>query len=413
LRFTINSLLGKITRQLAAIIVLMIFGGCQPDNTERFPPQVLAIDSLIILSDSLSDTGSIHLNKELAFKDSLLLDRITALEVDSENNIYIAGEAWNRRQVHIFNSEGIYIDSLGALGSDFGQFLEISRLQLRNNNLFVFDDQLNRITTFDTETKELIDTLGLNPPGNHLPENWSGFQTSALSVIHANSYLVAFQRDRDPAYNPEGEVKYYRVNQQGEILSDLKLEQHDIKYLVGDYAGRPAPFTLPLPEKPLLKVSENGKIYSAYTDEFLIDVLDTDGKNLYSYYYPGERYKLDPNEVIHPRFSHNDQLLRVRESAVYPDHWPSLYSMLTDDENRIWVSSITDNREELKWWVINDQSGTLLATFQLPFDQPIYYIKNDAVYTVEKEDTGFKKVVRYRIKMPELVVSTLINKSME
>ncbi len=371
-----------------------------PDNPETMPSHILAIDSVIVIPDTLPETGSIKLTKELAFRDSLLLDQITALEVDSEDNLYIAGESWNRRQIHMYNSEGSYEDSLGSYGVDFGQFLEISRLQLRKNNLYVFDDQLNRITTLDIESGEAIDTVGLHLAGIHLPEDWSGFHAAAVAIEEDGSFLVAFQQDRDPAYEPEGELLYYKVDESGEVLSDVILAQPDIKYLVGDYAGRPAPFTLPLPEKPLLTTSENGRIYSAYTDEFLIHVLDADGNNLHSYYNESERYELNPNEVIHPRFSHNDQLLRVRKSAVYPEKWPALYSLLTDDENRVWISTITDNRDVLKWWVIDDQSGTLTATFNLPFDQPIYLVKNGAVYTVEKKDTGFKKVVRYRIQMP-------------
>ncbi|CAN5392417.1 hypothetical protein BH23BAC3_BH23BAC3_17440 [soil metagenome] len=381
-------------------MVLITFWSCQPVNPEALPPHILAIDSVVVISGSLSETGSIQLVKELAFKDSLLLDQITALEVDTEDNLYIAGESWNRRQIHIYNNEGFYKDSLGSYGIDSGQFLEISRLQLRNDNLYVFDDQLNRITTFDIESGETIDTLGLHPAGNHLPDNWSGFHAAAVTIRDDGSYLMAFQRDRDPADEPEGELRYYIVDESGKVLSDVILIQPDIKYLVGDYAGRPAPFTLPLPEKPLLQISENGRVYSAYTNKFLINVLNAGGENLHSYYNRGERYKLDPHEVIHPRFSHNDQLRRVRESAEYPEKWPTLYSLLTDDENRIWISTITDNRDMLKWWIIDDQTGTLAATFSLPFDQPIYHVKNGAVYTVEKKDSGFKKVVRYKIQMP-------------
>jgi len=371
---------------------------CTPENPDELPPHIKAIDSLIVLQDDSLNHGSVKFEREMVYTDSLLIEHIPAIVVDESGTVYLAGESWNRRHIYIFDSDGSYSDSLGSYGIDEGQFQKVSALQIKNESLHVFDDQLNRRTSFQVKTGELIDTLGLSPDGIHLPDDWSDFSANIVRVREDDSYLMAFTRDRNPAYEPEGEIRYYAVNDSSEVVSDTILVQEDMQYLVGDYAGRPAAFQLPVPEKPLLSVSENGRIYAAFSDEFLIHVHNSDGKHQHSYYLPFDRYDLSPDEIIHPRFSHNVQLLRVRESATYPEKWPVIYSMLVDDEDRIWVSTITENRDELKWWVIDDRTGSITATFHLSFDKPIHLVKNGSAYTIEKNDMGFKEVVRYVLK---------------
>jgi hypothetical protein len=373
--------------------------GCQPENPDGFPPHISALDSLIVLPDGGNPSENIKLSREIAFNDSLLFEKVTAMKADRYGNVYIAGESWNRRQIYTFDRNGTKIDSLGMHGSGFGQFLELSSLQLKNSNLHIFDHQLGRVTTYNTDLREITDTTVFGFDGDHLPAEWPGFRSFPVAVMNDNSYLAAFQRTREPAYEPEGEIRYYKAAASGKLMPGKFHSQPDIKYLVGDYAGRPAHFALSHPEQPLLEISENGRIYSAFTDEFLIHVLDKNGEKMHSYFYPAKRLDLDPAEVIHPRFSHNDQLLRVRESAEYPDKWPALFSLLSDDENRIWVSAITENRAELKWYVIDDATGEIASTFRWPFDKPISFVRGGTVYTIEKDDMGFEQVVRYGIKV--------------
>ncbi|MEX0904724.1 MAG: 6-bladed beta-propeller [Balneolaceae bacterium] len=391
--YTICFPTSKLSNLLFLGIVLLT--ACSQEKKGGLPPHVQAIDSLIMLQHDSPVSGSVKFEREIAFTDSLLLSGIPAIAVDEDGTVYFAGESWKRRHIYIFDSEGSYRESLGSYGDDMGQFLEIGELQIKNETLLVLDRQLNRRTSFEMESGELIDTLSLNPSGDHLPDDWQGFSTDPVWVREDDSNVMAFTRNRNPAYEPEGEIRYYVVDENSELISDAILTQPDMHFLVGDYAGKPAPFILPIPEKPLLSISETGRMYSAFTDEFLIDVNDTSGNHLHSYYLPFDRFDLDPDELIHPRFSHNDQLLRVRESATYPEKWPVFYSMFADDEDRIWISTITENREELKWWIIDDRTGNITATFRMSFDKPIHFVKNGTAYTVEKNGRGFREVVRY------------------
>lgn len=378
-----------------AVMLWVVAAGCSPENPHGLPPHVLAADSVVVIPENREGIADLKLEKELSFSDSLFIENISSVAVGNDGSVLFAGSSWNRTQIHIFDRKGVYIDSLGNYGNRNGEFLDVRNLQIEGDTLYVFDSELGRVTVYNSETGNVLDTVSPQFDGEQLPNNWNGFLASPIALLENRSFLIEFKRNRNPAYDSSGDLHYYAADREGEISSSKILSQLDLQYIVGDYAGRPAPFTLSLPEKPLITVAENGRIYSAYTDEFFIRVHDSEGDFLYSYYSGIERYALDPDEVIHPRFSHNDQLLRVRESAVYPEKWPALHSMVVDNAGRLWVSTITSDREQLKWWIIDEESGTVEATFYWPTEKPILAVKDNAVYIVEKSESGFKEIVRY------------------
>jgi hypothetical protein len=382
-----------------ALVLYLSLAGCWKGDSSGLPPHVQNTPNLTILSDSLAEPLRLHFVKERIYEDSLLLDQITALLVDDNGRVFIGGERWGKRQVHIFQSDGSYSDSLGSMGSGFGEFRSIDRIQLMDSDLFLFDETLNRVSRFYLESKSWADTTNFySGRFGQLPHaDADHYEAVPAAIFKDGTFLIAFKQKRNPAYEPNGVIRYYRTCSEERIHPGKFVELRDKHFLVGDYAGRPAPFTLKVPERPLFEVSGGGELYFAHTDEFFIRVMNRKGEILRAFYYPYERKPMNPNEVIHPRFSHNDQLLRIRKSAKYPETWPALYSIVTDDENRIWISTITDNRDELKWWVIDEHTGTLLTRFTWPFERPISYVKNGAVYSIEQNDMGFKQVVKYRV----------------
>jgi len=214
-------------------------------------------------------------------------------------------------------------------------------------------------------------------------------------------YLIAFKDIRNPAFFPYRYVVYAIVGSTGKMLADSILIQPDTRFLVGDYAGRPAAFTLDRPERPLLEADRSGRLISANTSDFLIELHDPETGIANTIYRRYERAPLDKERVINGQFSHNEQLLRVRQTADYPDTWPALYSVVSDNTGRIWVSTITGEQDELKWWVIGPDGR--YTTFLWPADRKIVRVKNGHAYVVEKDENGFEDVVRYDILEEESV----------
>ncbi len=388
--------LKQLTALLFCLIFFQVFSGCMKGDSSGIPAHIAGTENLVILADDPAPLFQFHLEFEYVFEDSLLLDEISSVLTDTHGRLFLAGERWSKRQVHIFEPDGTYRDSLGNKGKDFGEFQSIDRMQILDNHLIIFDETLSRITRYHLGARSWADTTSVKAGLNHSNgPDLERFTPLPAAVFDDGSSLFAFRKKRNPAYEPDGIVQFYRSGSEGTINPEKLMELRDTFYLVGDYAGRPAPFTLKIPERPLFEKSVSGDLYFAHTDEFFIRMLNRDGEQKAAFYYPYERKQLDPDEVIHPRFSHNDQLLRIRNSAEYPETWPALYSMVPDDENRLWISTITDNRSELEWWVLDIRTGTVLTRFTWPFSRSIRHISNGSVYTVEQNSMGFSVVVKY------------------
>lgn len=359
------------------------------------PKHVQELPNLTIFPENTASKRSISLSREMVFTDSLLLDEIPSVAVDDSGNVFFAGKSWERRVVHVFEPDGTYRRSIGNYGEGKGEFLEISGIQMRGNRLYVFDDVLQQATVFSGESGEFLEVFNLRPRRATPREELGEITWRPIWARTDGTFLVQSKEEKNPAYYPDRLLNYFAINSDRKILSGKLLEQRDMQYLVGDYAGRPAPFTLDIPERSLLAISNKDELYSAWTGEFLIKVYDADGNYRRAYYSPFDRADLNPQEVIHPRYSHNLQLRRIRESTEYPEKWPALYSMLVDDKHRIWISTVNEDDERFGWWVID--SNTVFARFNWPRKKPVKLIKNGFVYTVESNSGGFKEVVRYRI----------------
>jgi hypothetical protein len=358
------------------------------------PPHLQDVDPLIILEQA-NEVNRITLDREVVYQDSLLLDNIPGIAIGSRGSLFIAGEAWERMHIYKFDPRGNRLDTYGGYGSSEGEFYRIDGIQMYNNDLFVFDGELGRITRLDAESGVTRRIYNFRPDSARFEGRFTNRDVTPVHVYDENRFLVRISENSNPAFYPDRKLVYAIMNAKGEILADSVLVQNDMAYLVGDYAGRPAAFSLDRPEKSLLDIGIHGLAASAWTGEFYIEIYNPDFTFSKAYFNKYERAQLDKDNVVKREFSHNDQLLRIRQTADYPETWPALYSLLSDDRERIWVSAITSNEDEFMWWVI-DQNGNY-ARFVWPSDREIAHVQDGYVYTIERDPAGFKDVVRYRI----------------
>lgn len=383
---------------LSIVGMFFLIAGCTQsdsngnDDSERASHIVFDEENELLRAD---------FEKMTVYMDSLYLDHIHDVDVDEAGTIYLAGEKWNHQQVHKFSADGRYTGSIGQLGDDPGSFQKIARLQVSESGLWVSDPELNRITRFNASTGELLESIDLY--SLVLASDTLNFdemmEISPVGLMDHNRMLITVAGKRNPAYQPEWEIQYASIATHKKNTSAFNrlFEERDKRFIVGDYAGRPAAFTLPINEQPLIDFRADGLLYAANSADFYIRVYSKQGTLLRTYNYPYDRHKLNPDEDIFPSYTYNRQLLMVRESADYPPYWPALHHMFLDDEQRLWVSTVTEGREQSEWFVIDDHSKSLITQFRWPVDKPIHRVKNGTAYTIEKNSAGFKVVVSYGI----------------
>lgn len=394
--------LSNLTPIMAAVLpaLLLFISGCSASDTSSGVASE-NVDQIVFQSDTTY--AKVSFERDVVYMDSLLLDKIPDIDVDEDENVYLAGIKWNHVEIHKFSAPGDYLGSIGNLGDDPGSFGDINRIKVTGSDLWVTDNNLNRISRFGSSTGELKEIIE--------PDLLFALSDSILSsdyerinpvgMADTSSYLVTLSGERNPAYQPEFNVQYSMLKRShsGSLTISPLFEEKAKRYVVGDYAGRPVAFSLAINEQPLVDFFPGEQIYTANSSEFFIRVISQNGELLRTYRYPYNRLELSPEDDIFPSYTYNRQLLMVRESAEYPEYWPALYRMFLDDEQRLWVSTVTSDQEISEWIVIDDKKQQVAARFNWPVDKPIYSVRNGNAYTIEQNSAGFKIVVSYDITL--------------
>lgn len=386
--------------QLLFVGFLTLITGCLDHDSDR---SYESANTRQIVFKDVSDLPEVVLHKRVVFTDSLYLDHIHDIDVDNDGAVYLAGEKWNHLSVHRFTADGIYTGHIGQLGNPPGSFRDVVRIQVSNSALWVSDPQLHRITSFDPSTGRFLEAFDVDSLYNRSNSGSSLSQTdiTPLGIFGPRHLLLTESGKRKPAYQPEFQIQYVSLmlNENGQPVVRPLFKGMAKRFMVGDYAGRPAAFTLSINEQPLIDFRPGGLVYAANSADFYVRVYSQEGGLLRTYAFPYERLELNPEDDVFPSYTYNRQLLMVRESAEYPKLWPALYHMVLDDEYRIWISTVVEDREVSEWFVIDDRSQELIAHFMWPVEKPIHRVKNGTAYTIEKNSAGFEVVGSYEIKL--------------
>ncbi|HSH53346.1 MAG TPA: 6-bladed beta-propeller, partial [Bacteroidales bacterium] len=315
-----------------------------------------------------------------------------------------------RFTIYVYNSNGSYITQIGKKGRGPGEFQNIYSLDIHENQLYAYDYQQRKIYVFSLGSFILSHTINLNP------ENWNhikGLKNSFPTRFFARNdevLLMSFTQIPQPnQFDEQTYKKYFLLNKKGEIISDLVYQQKGVEYLISNWGGGLNLLKPPFTRSSLMAVSEDGTIFSAWSEEFLIKVYSPEGHYLYAFYYPLMPSSLNKKSFL-DLYNEQPLLQKSYKSSKIPNTWPVLNQMLLDDENRLWVSTITDNEDYYLWWVV-DEEGKLLARLKWPGKRLArdisklnrIIIKNGFLYAIEaNERNGLQEVVQYRVKIGEL-----------
>lgn len=338
--------------------------------------------------------------------DEVLIWTIGGFTVDKNNRVYIA----SGKRILVFDEHQNFIKQIGRQGRGPGEFDNMGGLQpkIASQKLHVYDDVLQRVNVFGLTNLEFQYTIPINP------ENWSKYPDLKHSrfknyfSFKDSLLLVGFKEilgrnEQDIPFS-----RYYLMNKEGEIVSNEIFKIEDNGFYSG--FGTPGPIKLgasiglPQSRSSIVDVDYKGNIYSAWTEDFRIEIINNEGVKM-DISYPMRNAELDKSKVL-------DELNRARRSKktvtydTFPETWPAIDYFFVDDEDRIWVATIVDDNENFEWMVISTQ-GALLAKFLWPGQRlkrhraprEIKMVVNNYLYTQENNtDTGIDEVIRYKIE---------------
>ncbi|NGP90245.1 6-bladed beta-propeller [Fodinibius halophilus] len=394
-------------KMVSVALFLLCFGivsGCGVDNENNDSVKVQGVKNLMVYTkDQNPDT--VILSRELVYGDTMnvLFRSMRDFTVDTAGRVYITDAARGVKKIHQFKPDGNYIKSIGGEGRGPREFLGPCCLKIKNEQLFVYDHRQFKVNIYSTEPLSYQKSYTITP-GELAASSQGRIFSHSYYFLTDSTYLVGFSESLSPDNLKNRYADYYRANRKWEKSSGKLFSQLRPKIMLGDFQGKKIYERFPFFEKSLMAVSRKGYIYRAQTDSFLVKKYDKEGNYLEGFYYPYQRASVNREDALNAT---NTMTRGIAKGMDLPKHWPVLNSMEFDDKNRLWISTITNSREKLQWWVL-DKDGKLIARFRWAGKraeqayglEPDILVRNGFFYVQEKnKSTEGRRVVKYRINI--------------
>jgi hypothetical protein len=298
--------------------------------------------------------------------------RVRGIAVDNQGNIYVAD--MSNFRVQKFNRNGKYLMTIGRKGQGPGEFEQPTKILIDESkgNIYVQDQM--RIKVFDKEGKYATDII---------PNKY------AFDFIVAGNGSIAAKLS-STTESGESARDFAKINSKGEILKTYA--SFPFYFIIQGKSGTSTVVAFSGLEHDLCiaAVDDQAFLYG-FSKEYELNVTDGEGKIVFII-RKDEPYHNFPSSV-------SNKLRKNQFFYKIPPHMPFFYSILTDNEKRIYVqTNKTEHEPEVKGEVdVFSKDGYYLYKTIIPHGT--YIIKNGYLYVhVVDEDKAMEYVKRYRIK---------------
>lgn len=370
---------------------IFLIPACSSTDRE-LPDEVKKLDNLTIHEINSTPTSSITLTKAVTFENSseVIFGQLNEIDVDNSGTVYIVEGSDGNEGIYVFDAEGVFINKIGRTGRGPGEFQALFDIDVFGDQIFTLDGTLLRIQVFSSETYNSIHEANLDPG----QWDYSGERTmtfpNKFHVLNDSTILGIFNH-----YTFDMDTwSYYHLDMNGNVTSERLLTHDYIKHLkTGDGSQS---FFDPFGGRGLMAKSSDNLLFTAWSKDILFKVYDSDGTYLRAFYHPFDNSNLSWDEALN--FYDIEPFKNALRNEGIPDKWRAFDHLIIDDDNKLWISTITDDRKIYEWWIM-DTYGNLQAKFKWPRGKEIQKIKNGFAYVLEaEEDTGLQEVIKYRIQ---------------
>jgi hypothetical protein len=294
------------------------------------------------------------------------------IEVDEHGNIYVI-DTRNYR-IQVFDSHGKYRMTIGREGQGPGEFQIPVMIRINENTGIIYvQDHAYTIEIFDNK-------------GEHIGELHLKVTPKAFWP-YADDNIIAIVSKR------KNTLEYTHIlctlDSTGQII-----KSYTEAIFVSGKIGKIGLLSTHFDNVLLLSKLDNRTYVYCYSPEYELIVIDIEGKVL---------LKIRKQES-RPKYT-NEEKERYEKSGysemeiILPENKPYIYSILTDDEGRIYAKRNYTSRNELidiKYDVFS-REGYYLYETSLP--RYTYVIREGFLYSrLEEDDEGLECVKRYKIK---------------
>lgn len=396
---------------IAPLLVYFALVSCNSEAGSDIPQNVRQLENVRVFNFEPESVQKIELIPELKFGDTddATIGMVERMSVFDQNRIYkrIAADENGRvfiadiqqTEIHVFDSDGSWLQSLGRQGNGPGEFQHIGEIDIVSNQLYAIDAHQRKVNVFSLDSLKLSHSISLIPQNKSQFEELSDRFPDHYLINSDGSVLTGFLTLPFQTENPQSpdSLLFYEMDQSGQIQPGRILSQQGFIYYTGTGKHQNSIFSFDFSPRSLRVLSGDDHIFTNLSEEFLIKVYNSDGDYIRAIYYPFDKMEINRTDVIN-RENRGDLYRQAIRQNDLPETHAVIRNMLMDDEDRLWISTFTDSDDTDNWWVL-DKEGEMLGRFSLSTDKWIREIKNNRVYTIENNfDSGEFDIVRYRIE---------------
>ncbi len=395
----------KIQLYTTTFIFVLFFGlsGSLSASNDQTPID-LETNHQKISSDGYQTDISFEPQVTFRESDDVIFGGISTAVVDQNGRVFMADNTQHR--VHIFNPDGSYLRSLGQQGQGPGEFASVTNLLIDNKYLHVADHMQRRISVFDLSSLTFSHDLSLTPGQENTRSQTRGQGMMAsgmatfprqVNLFSDGNYLVTFTAMGGP-----GEGAQVVMAPDGKTIDTGRFEIKESGFLTSSRQGSSfGMFSIPdITPTTFISIPGTGKLFVNHSTKLEIQLFNEDGSLIRTFSKPYKHHELKREQVIArvEAGSGSERLMAAMQRVDLPEEWPAVNRMIADKQNRVWVSTNTEDHK-LKNWIVFDEHGNQLAEFTWPSTKRVVHVQDNYLYTLEQDEFELPLVVKYTFKI--------------
>lgn len=388
----------------------ILLAGCsdpnlKPDHTSQSAVSSESSDRILIQLPDDPGPDTVELKRDMVFEsndDVYINGYIGEIAVDDRNRVYLSATLPGEIGIYVFNPDGSFATRLMREGRGPGELESISRMKIKDDRLYVLGSRLQKYVVYSLDDFSMIYDAVIKRDSIR-DRTFSLLRATDLYISDSSNVLLKFRNHS--VLDTLKKDYFYNVDKAGQVQRQLILSQERPGFYPIELGspGKPLnlPLSLPFHRHSILKMSDSGNLYTAWTGEFEINVHSPGGEYLHTYYYPYKKSRLNVDSL-----GLNDTKRATIEGKIVPGFWPALHTFKIDEKERLWVATITESDSTFDWWVISHE-GEVLAKFSFegerakrhPSIPETSLFRNGYYYKLERNiRAGIDRIVRYRIE---------------
>ncbi len=390
----------------AALSAGLLFAfGCSSADPEIFGSCIGIVDTLTSDEIVIHNTGDPlwgpeegwEIVEEMRFgarDDSVLFASILSLDVDTQGRLYVLDSY--TQEIHVFDSSGAFVRTVGSEGSGPGEFEEASAVDVSEaGEIWVMEMQLGKLTILDAEGNYLR-TERVNTTGWSYRPYPGGFDPMG----HYNAMSLCYDYEEE-----DTKVMLARFDQSFTPIDTIAIPQSpvEIDYFVhNDSEGGNYSVGVPFQGSFDWVFSANGNLWTLYTGTYeLVEITAgcTPLRRVTKEYEPIPVTSAD-REEIRDRFDWFIEQGGTIDEARNPRNKPVVENFFRDDEGNLWVMH-SESGDSGSLFDIFNAEGQFLGEVGLPFNLDIHsgvIVQDGLLFGVTEDEEEGQMVVKVRIQ---------------